>query len=130
MTRSFAVAVLSIVCGLACTTPPTPVSIPTAGHFSLILEHSSQGWRATCQVGCRWKEVTMTCGGCTVGLTSVGIGPADRVDSGATFAFTLTDAGSGWEAKSLQGAQWASLSWGCPQATCRARIDDSGVYGS
>jgi hypothetical protein len=100
-------------------------------HFSFILEHSAQGWQAHCEAGCRWRDVTMSCGGCEVRLTSVGIGPANASEEEpGTFGITLTDSGSGWEARSLRGAGWITLSWGCPQATCRARIDETGVHGS
>lgn len=105
--------------------------VPRTGHFSLILEHSSQGWRASCETGCRWREVTLDCAGCEVLLTSVGIGPAnDPAQDLGTFAFTLADSSSGWSAKAVRGSHWLTLGFGCPQAVCRTRIDEAGVSGS
>ena len=128
MSRYLEVTFVSALCFVACSPPPMPKIAPAANHFSLVLEHSAQGWKASCDVGCRWRELTMSCGGCEVRLTSVGVGPvgSSKVEEG-TFAFTLTDAGSGWQAKSVRGAYWLALSWGCPETTCRARIDEAGV---
>jgi hypothetical protein len=127
VSRYVAMAFVSALCIAGCNRP----AAPAADHFSLVLEHSAQGWKASCEVGCRWREITMSCAGCEVRLTSVGIGPASSAeDEPGTFAFTLADSGSGWAARSLRGAKWITLSWGCPQATCRARIDEVGVRGS
>ena len=130
MSRCLPVILVSALCFVACSTARAPGIAPAANHFSLVLEHSVQGWRASCDVGCRWREVTMSCGGCEVRLTSIGVGPASssEVEEG-TFAFTLTDAGSGWQAKSIRGANWLALGWGCGETTCRARIDEAGVRG-
>jgi hypothetical protein len=128
MSRYLPVILVSTLCFVACSTPRAPGIAPAANHFSLVLEHSAQGWRATCDVGCRWREVTMSCGGCEVRLTSIGVGPASSFEpEDATFAFTLSDAGSGWEAKSGRGVYWLGLSHSCPQTTCRARMDEAGV---
>ena len=128
MSRYLAVTVTSALCLVAWSTPRTAGIAPAGSHFSLALEHSAQGWRASCDVGCRWRELTMSCGGCEVRLTSVGVGPASSFDpEDATFAFTLADAGSGWDAKSPRGVNWLALSYSCPETTCRARMDEAGV---
>jgi hypothetical protein len=128
MPRYLEVTLFSALYFVACSPRPTPATAPAPNHFSLVLEHSAQGWRASCEVGCRWRELTMSCGGCEVRITSVGVGPASSSEAEeATFAFTLTDAGSGWHAKSLRGVHWIALTWGCPETTCRARIDEAGV---
>ena len=127
MSRYFAIAVASVLC-MAGTNRS---AAPAPGHFSLLLEHSAQAWKASCDVGCRWREVTLSCAGCEVRLTSIGIGPASSTeDKPVTFAFTLADSGSGWQAKALRGAKWITLGFQCPQATCRARIDEVGVRGT
>ena len=128
MSRYLEVALTSALCIAACSPPRSSRLAPASNHFSLVLEHSARGWRASCDVGCRWRELTMSCGGCEVRLTSVGVAPASSAEEEeGTFAFTLTDAGSGWRAKSVRGAYWLALSWGCPETTCRARIDEEGV---
>jgi len=112
------------------TARPTPAAARVANHFSLVLEHSAQGWRARCDTGCRWAEVSFSCGGCEVRLTSLGMTAVSTPEEvPGTFAFTLTDSGSGWAAKSLRGAGWITLSYWCPQVACRARIDETGVLG-
>jgi len=128
MSRYLAVSLASALCFVACSKTPIPSIAPAQNHFSIVLEHSAQGWRASCEAGCRWREVTMSCGGCEVRLTSIGVGPASSFDpKEATFAFTLTDSGSGWEAKAPRGTYWLALSSGCAQTTCRARVDETGV---
>ena len=129
MSRFLEVTLVSALCLVACSPPPTLKTQLAPTHFSLVLDHSAQGWRASCEVGCRWSELTMSCGGCEVRLTSVGVSPASSSEAQeATFAFTLTDAGSGWQANSLRGVYWLALAWRCPQTTCRARIDEAGVH--
>ena len=100
-------------------------------HFALTLEHSAQGWKANCDTGCAWREVSMSCGGCEVRLSSLGIDRAGTPEiSRGGFAFTLSDSAGGWQAKDVRGTRWATLSYACPQAVCRARIDETGVRGN
>jgi hypothetical protein len=128
MSRYLGATLVLSLCLASCARPPARSVAPAPNHFSLVLEHSAQGWRANCDVGCRWRELTMSCGGCEVRLTSIGVGPASSFDpQDATFAFTLSDAGSGWEAKSGRGVYWLALSSSCGQTTCRARLDETGV---
>jgi hypothetical protein len=114
----------------ACHTMPPPVA-PTSGssdHFAIVLEHSAKGLAAHCETGCQWVDVSMSCGGCEVKLDASGIGPAYPAISTATgFAFVLSPAAKGWKARAIQGTRWKSLSWSCDAATCRVRLDETGV---
>lgn len=122
-----ATAALALLAGFRANSPRTS---PTGEHFALILEHSAQGWKATCDTGCVWREVSMSCGGCDVRLSSSGIGRAGAPEVALRgFAFTLSDSASGWQAKAARGVRWATLSFSCPQAVCRAEIDETGVRG-
>ncbi len=122
MTRYHVLALVTAFAVSACGAPH---------HFSLVLEHSATGWSANCEVGCAWKAVSMQCGGCEVRLTSVGIVRASVPDDKrGSFAFTLADSSNGWSAKAVRGSRWLTLGFGCPQAVCRARIDEAGVSGS
>ena len=118
--------VLVAVVATGCYKVSQPPAVAPA-HFALVLEHSETGWSAHCEVGCRWSDVTMTCGGCAVRLDVGGIGPvaSERYETG--FAFVLAGSGPGWEAKGITGVRWLGLSWQCEQTTCRARIDETGV---
>ena len=112
-----------------------PASVPTnavpRAHFAIVLERSNAGWSAHCDDGCRWTDLTMSCSGCQVRLTAIGIGPANLPEEGPDgFAFTLKEAGTGWEAVAIRGVRWRSLTWGCGAPVCRARIDEAGVSGS
>lgn len=127
-------ALASIVVGLLVTTachktPPNVASIsPSNGHFSMVVEHSTTGWRAHCEAGCRWVDVSMSCGGCEVRLDAAGIGPAYPANSAVTgFAFVLSSDGPGGKARAIDGTQWRALSWSCGAGVCSARIDESGV---
>ena len=127
--RIIALALIGVVLTGGChRSAPTPITAVPESHFSLILEHSSSGWAARCEAGCRWKEVTMNCGGCTVRLDIAGIsqlGAAQDKPNG--FEFTVSRTSKGVMAKAVTGARWKSLSWNCEDGTCRARIDESGV---
>ena len=103
-----------------------PVSEPD--HFAIVLEHSSKGLAAHCEVGCRWVDVSMSCRGCDVRLDVTGIGRAHEArPMPAGFAFVLSPDGNGWQARAIQGTRWITVGWSCGTATCRARLDETGV---
>ena len=127
--RSHAMALVGAVLTAACHRPmPSPVSAVPENHFSMILEHSSSGWAARCEAGCRWKEVTMDCGGCTVRLDVAGISEVRAAhDKANGFEFTVSRTSEGLAAEAVAGARWKTFTWDCEQGTCRARIDETGV---
>lgn len=131
MRTASVVAILALAPTFASCHRPSAATTAPLAHFAVVLEHSVQGWTAHCQVGCRWTDSTMACGGCQIRLSAAGVGPA-RLPEDPTegFAFTLQDAGTGWEATGVRGVRWRALSWQCQAAVCRARIDETGVVGS
>lgn len=127
-------ATAGILAGLLITvachkTPPNVAQISASdNHFSIVVDHSARGWRAHCETGCQWVDVTMFCGGCEVRLDATGIRPAHPASSAVTgFAFVLSTDGSGWKARAIDGTRWMTLSWNCEAAVCPARIDETGV---
>ena len=127
--RVIAFALMGVVLVAGChNSTRTAVSAIPERHFSLILEHSPSGWAARCEAGCRWKEVAMTCNGCTVRLDVAGIyqlqAPHNESDG---FEFTVSRTRDGLAAQAVAGARWKTLTWNCAQGACRARIDDAGV---
>ena len=129
--RSLVFVIMSVVLTACHPSTPAPVAVAAERHFSLVVEHSqSSGWAARCDEGCRWKKVAMACGGCDVRLDIAGISgvqaPQDKVDG---FELIVSRTRDGIAARSVSGAKWKALSWKCEQATCTARIDESGVGG-
>jgi len=127
--RSAAFALIGLALVAGCHRPASTAAIAVPeSHFSLVLEHSSSGWAARCETGCRWKEVTMTCGGCTVRLDVAGISELRAMHTKADgFEFTVSRTSDGLKADAITGARWKSLAWNCEEGTCRARIDETGV---
>jgi hypothetical protein len=128
--RALASIVVSLLVTMAChRTQPSVASVsPSNGHFSMVVEHSARVWRAHCEAGCQWVDVSMSCGGCEVRLDATGIRPAYPASSAVTgFAFVLTIDGPGGKARAIDGAHWRTLSWSCRGAVCPARIDETGV---
>jgi len=102
----------------------------TAAAFDMMLTRTSSGWSATCDTGCSWRELTVTCAdGCRLRIDAAGVTmnvrSSEAVDG---FGFIV---GPGkdrtWEAQSLGGTSWKTIGWRCMTDRCRARIDDSGV---
>ena len=128
--RGLASVVSALLVTMAChKTPPSVASVaPANGHFSIVVEHSAGGWRAHCETGCHWVDVSMFCGGCDVRLDATGIRPAYPASSAVPgFAFVLSTDGTGWKARAIDGARWKTLSWNCGAVMCRGRIDETGV---
>lgn len=100
-----------------------------ADHFALVLERSAKGWKAHCDTGCLWSDVSMTCDGCDVQLDASGITLArSGTRSASGFVFVLSSAGrGGWTARGVRGVNWRSLSWSCSRESCQARVDEAGV---
>jgi hypothetical protein len=127
--RALAFVLIGVALTASCHRPASIVTVAVPeSHFSLVLEHSSSGWAAQCKAGCRWKEVTMTCGGCTIRLDVAGISELRATHRKADgFEFTVSRTSEGLAAEAVAGARWTSLTWGCKEGTCRARIDETGV---
>jgi hypothetical protein len=128
--RGLASIVSALLVTMAChKTPPSVASVALAnGHFSIVVEHSASGWRAHCETGCHWVDVSMSCGGCDVRLDATGIRPAYPASSAVPgFAFVLSTDGTGWRARAIDGTRWKTLSWNCGAAMCRGRIDETGA---
>ncbi len=128
--RTLGSIVACLLVTMAChKTPPSVAQISASeGHFSIVVDHSAREWRAHCETGCRWVDVSMSCGGCEVRLDATGIRPAYPASSAVTgFAFVLSTDGSGWKARAIDGTRWITLSWNCEAAVCPARIDEAGV---
>ena len=127
--RALAGIVVTLLVTVAChKTPPSVASVsPSSGHFSVVVERSATGWRAHCEAGCAWVDVSMSCG-CDVRLDATGIRPAYPASSAVTgFAFVLSTDRTRGTARAIDGARWKTLSWGCGSALCPARIDETGV---
>lgn len=113
-------------------TAVAPASKTPLAHFSVILERSVTGWSAECQSGCAasWKA-SFTCAEarqCGARVDAVGIitlANDRRLDP--KFSFTLEGTVDGITANRSNGTEWITLSWGCGQAPCRARITELGV---
>jgi hypothetical protein len=129
--RSLAVAgVLVAVAISACKPTPEVASVPAPapGHFALVVERSTTGWAAKCEVGCGWTDVAMRCADCAVQLDATGIGRVQAINSPANgFVVLLSGKDGGWQAQGLAGTAWQSLSWTCSVSPCRARVDETGV---
>jgi hypothetical protein len=124
---AFALVGFALVSGCHRPVSTAAIAVPES-HFSLLLEHSSSGWAARCEAGCRWNEVTMTCSGCTVRLDVAGISEVRATHIKADgFEFTVSRTSDGLAADAITGARWKSLTWNCEEGTCRARIDETGV---
>jgi len=123
---SLLMAILASACHRAPAVATLPVQEPS--HFSLVVEHSSAGWAAKCEVGCAWTDVAMRCDECAVQLDASGIALVTAANPLADrFAFVLSNKNGGWQAQGLTGTTWQSLSWRCSASPCRARVDESGV---
>ena len=129
MRTLIAAALLAVAPAVAAGPRPKGTATPIA-HFAILLEHSAQGWAATCDTGCRWTHLTMSCEGCKIRVDVAGVGPASAPERGTEgFSFTLRDAGAGWQATRVRGTIWGALAYGCATTVCRARIDEAGVAG-
>lgn len=131
--RSLVLAVFALLVGIVGRETRVAAAAPLrADHFALVLEHSAAGWKAHCDTGCLWSDVSMSCADCDVQLDASGIALADRrTRSASGFVFILSSAGSGgWTAQGLRGVTWRKLSWSCPRESCRARLDETGVRGT
>jgi invasion protein IalB len=127
--RALATVMLAGVLTAAFATSPAATAAQTPpDHFAVVLEHSTTGWTAHCETGCRWTDLSMSCAGCDVRLDASGIAHASSAPSKVTgFAFVLSDAKGGWTARGVHGVMWTSLSWTCGPTVCRGRLDESGV---
>ena len=125
MRRMLALAMLALPLGLAASAAE-PRSVP--GDFSLILDYTATGWAAECEVGCTWKAAFSCESACNAlvdsrGLVTLGeIRPPDP-----KFAFVIEHTRIGVRARARSGAAWITVSWGCRQEPCRARITEAGV---
>jgi hypothetical protein len=118
---------LAVVVMTGCHRVPEVATAPVH-HFAIVLERSATGWSARCETGCAWTEVTETCAGCDIRLDATGISRAYPARPGAEgFEFVVSGERQGWSARAVRGVTWVTLSWTCTTATCRARVDETGV---
>lgn len=101
-----------------------------AGAFDITLTRTASGWSATCDTGCDWTEIAVSCvRDCRVLIDAAGVTTkVSATETTERFGFIVgrgTD--QKWTAQSLGGTLWKSIGWTCMTDRCRARIDDSGV---
>ena len=132
--RALVSPMIPLLLGAACHRAPAPAAAAPAAApapFAIVVEHSESGWRAHCETGCRWVDVTMTCAGCAVRVDVSGIMGADApAEAVPGFAFVLSAVPGGWAARGVQGVRWERVTWTCSAAACRGRLDESGVSGA
>jgi len=110
------------------TVVPRAIAQNQPHHFQLVLERSDSGYVALCEAGCRWKDVSVTCPtDCQVLIDEFGVSRGVAAKQEGTFGFHLQRTSDGWEAHSLAGTAWSSLTWECAPTSCRARVDEFGV---
>jgi hypothetical protein len=98
--------------------------------FSLVLESTRTGWAAQCDSGCRWRQLSFDCRqacGAVIDADGVVTLAAARRDSTA-FRFVVEHTPTGVRAIARSGTAWQALSWDCGAESCRARVDQRGVY--
>lgn len=100
---------------------------PPIAHFAVVVEHDASGWKAHCETGCEWTDVSIQCAGCDVRIDAKGITHSSAPARTTPFAFELSKAEPGWKVRSLRGARWEGLTWGCASAMCRMRVDENGL---
>ena len=127
--RAAASIVVAVFLAMAChRQAPSVAPVSEPDHFAIVLEHSAKGLTAHCEAGCKWVDVSMSCGRCDVRLDASGIGPVHEATPSANgFAFVLSPDGPGWKARAIQGARWITVGWSCGTAVCRVRLDETGV---
>ena len=121
------VALLVVGLAAGCHRAPAVVAAPVH-HFAIVLEQSATGWRARCETGCAWTEVSETCRGCDIRLDATGISRGYPARAGTQgFEFIVSSEREGWSARAVRGVTWVNFTWGCTTVLCRARIDETGV---
>jgi hypothetical protein len=118
---------LAVALAAGCHRAPAVGTAPVH-HFAIVLERSATGWSARCETGCAWTEVTETCEGCDIRVDATGISRGYPARPGTEgFEFVVSGERQGWSARAVRGVTWVTLSWTCPTATCRARVDETGI---
>src|ERR1041385_6629014 len=95
-------------------------------RFRIVLDRSGSGWAAQGDTGCAWKDLSTTClSGCRIRIDANGVSAEpDPPRPAPSFAFVLERTEDGWQARSVAGTAWRTLSWrsvGCQFGSCRAR---------
>ena len=124
----------ALLAGLAFTfgtvSIPVPASTPAPASFSLVLESTQFGWAASCDSGCRWRHLALSCDGAcgvvTIDANGVERYPARNLEP-AAFGFRVERSANGVRAKGQTGTLWETLGWTCRLNPCRARVDWRGV---
>ena len=121
------IATLTVLAGLSLAPRSNQVWAPVG--FSIVLETTPNGWAAHCDSGCRWREASFACPGpCGAIIDANGLVTTISPRPEPTpFSFRVEHLGNGARAESRNGTLWKTLSWDCPTAPCRVRVDGAGV---
>src|SRR5262245_45888375 len=127
-----AILVLAAIAGFigATTTQRVPQAVTqgAADRFSVVLDYTATGWSAACEIGCGWTAGFSCATACNAVVDARGIITlANTRPLDSLFAFAVERTDNGVSARSRWGTRWRSLSWGCEQQPCRARVTESGV---
>lgn len=104
-------------------------SVEPAERFELTLQRTANGWKAQCDTGCAWKELSVACADdCRVFIDATGVTTSVRdPKTESAFGFVVSRAEKGWQAESVVGTAWVKVGWHCLTGRCHVKIDDSGV---
>ena len=105
--------------------PQAPIA-----RFQVVLERAGNGWRAHCDSGCTWIDLSIGCAtDCHAFVDANGVAVDVAIpETKASFGFVIGRADDGWQAESVVGTSWTRVEWGCGRISCRARLDQDGVY--
>ncbi|MEO5798916.1 MAG: hypothetical protein ABIZ70_09140 [Gemmatimonadales bacterium] len=123
--RRILVAMASVVgvVALVAARPARPIN-----RFSVTLERTSRGWKAQCDSGCSWTELSVSCPeNCRTQIDADGV--AGSVKEGKTesaFGMVISRTAKGWQAEGIVGTDWKKVRWTCA-ISCKVKLDGSGV---
>lgn len=104
------------------------------GDFKITVGYENQQLNLHCEYGCAWTELNFSLGQSSkpqfineMGMTSKADEQTARTDL-AHFLFSFTRIENKISCESVFGTNWDLLEFSCPEATCNAEIDKSGVF--
>lgn len=108
--------------------PSAPQAVaPQTDNFSIVVDYSPTGWSARCETGCEWTASFGCVTTCNARVDARGIVTLANDRAPEKFSFILERTTDGVGATSQFGTAWTSLSWGCANKPCRARVSNTGV---